>query len=68
MFNFYPGSHDPRPSPHYLDVIIRGAIQSQLPPDYIETLKNIEHNNYQGSSPLYDEVMEMVNKSNKSAL
>ena len=43
-----PGD-DKRPSPQYLDVIIRGAIQSKLPQEYINKLKSIEHNNYKGN-------------------
>ena len=68
FFSLYIGNSDPLPSPHYLDVIIRGAIQSQLPADYIESLKKIEHNNYQGKSKLYDEVMKMVNKDKNNGL
>ena len=41
-------SPDKRPSPQYMDVIIRGAIENKLPSDYVEFLKNIEHNGYEG--------------------
>lgn len=36
------------PSPHYLKVLIEGAQEVGLPPDYIEKLHNIEHNDYKG--------------------
>lgn len=48
------GSQDRRPSPQYLDVIIRGAIEHNLPSEYIDKLKRIEHNGYAGPSPLAD--------------
>lgn len=38
-----------RPSPQYMDVVIRGAMQSKLPDEYINELKSIEHNNYKGN-------------------
>ena len=43
-----PGD-DTRPSPQYMDVIIQGAIQNDMPQEYINTLKCIEHNNYDGN-------------------
>ena len=51
------GSGDRRPSPHYLDIIIKGAQEHKLPEHYIEKLYKVEHNGYTGSLPLYDVVM-----------
>lgn len=48
---------DPKPSPHYLDIIIKGAVEHKLPKYYIEKLRKIEHNGYAGSIPLYDDIM-----------
>jgi gamma-glutamylcyclotransferase len=42
------GEEDRRPSPQYMDVIIRGACEHKLPPEYIDFLKGIEHNGYAG--------------------
>ena len=42
------GKEDRRPSPQYLDIIIRGAIQNNLPVDYVASLKAIVHNGYDG--------------------
>ena len=36
------------PSVVYKDVIIRGAIEHNMPSDYIEKLKNIQDNGYDG--------------------
>ncbi|XP_047117654.1 gamma-glutamylcyclotransferase-like [Schistocerca piceifrons] len=36
------------PSALYLDVVIQGAIESGLPDDYINQLKKIQHNGYEG--------------------
>ena len=41
-------SEDKRPSPQYMDVIIRGACENGLPPKYVEELRAIEHNGYIG--------------------
>jgi gamma-glutamylcyclotransferase len=51
------GSPDRRPSPHYLEVILRGAVQHGLPDSYIEGLRKIEHNGYAGPLPLFDDIM-----------
>ena len=37
-----------RPSPQYLGVILRGAKESGLPEEYINKLKQIEDNGYNG--------------------
>ncbi|XP_069681445.1 gamma-glutamylcyclotransferase-like [Periplaneta americana] len=39
-----------QPSQVYLQVIINGAIESQLPTTYIEELKNIRHNGSKGNA------------------
>lgn len=39
---------DRRPSPLYLNVILEGAVESGLPQDYIDVLKTIPHNGYDG--------------------
>jgi len=51
------GYADRRPSPHYLDIMVKGAEQHQLPDYYIDKLRNIEHNGDETSVPLYDAVM-----------
>jgi len=51
------GYADRRPSPHYLDMMVKGAEEHRLPDYYIDKLRNIEHNSYAGSLPLYDAVM-----------
>jgi len=51
------GYADRRPSPQYLDIILKGAEDNQLPDYYVDKLRNIEHNGYAGSIPLYDVVM-----------
>lgn len=38
-----------RPSPLYKKVILNGAIESKLPEDYIQKIRNIPHNNYKGT-------------------
>jgi len=56
------GYDDRRPSPHYLDLIIKGAEEHKLPEYYIEKLRQIEHNGYAESIPLYEDVMARHNK------
>ncbi|XP_074646982.1 gamma-glutamylcyclotransferase-like isoform X2 [Tubulanus polymorphus] len=46
------------PSPQYKDVIVRGAVQNNLPHDYLTFLHNIEDNKYDGECELYDTVMK----------
>lgn len=57
-----PSRWDSRPSPQYMDVIIKGACQSNLPEDYINQLKNVEHNNYTGTVKVYEEVLQSVDR------
>jgi AIG2-like family len=51
------GSEDRRPSPQYLDVIIRGAVEHKLPEYYVGKLRLFEHNGFPGPVPLYDHIM-----------
>ncbi|XP_033754271.1 gamma-glutamylcyclotransferase-like [Pecten maximus] len=51
---------DSRPSPHYKDVILRGARELQLPDDYLKFLQNIPDNGYQGTVEVYEEVLKML--------
>lgn len=51
------GYGDHKPSPQYLDIIVKGAEEHRLPDYYIDKLRNIEHNGYVGPHPLYDAVM-----------
>jgi gamma-glutamylcyclotransferase len=48
---------DHRPSPQYLDVIVRGAVDIGLPVKYIEALRKIEHNGkFRESVEVYDKM------------
>lgn len=49
-----------KPSPYYLDVILRGAVKSKLPEAYIEKLRKVETNKYDGKCDLYDRVLQML--------
>ncbi|CAH8869429.1 unnamed protein product [Trichobilharzia szidati] len=53
------------PSPYYLDIIVRGAVQSRLPQTYIDWLKSIKHNGYSGSCSLYMNVLKNVPDSER---
>ena len=37
-----------KPSPNYVECILNGARECNLPPDYIRTLECVEHNDYDG--------------------
>ena len=37
-----------KPSPQYLRTLISGAQEHHLPEDYIDKLKDVAHNGYQG--------------------
>ena len=56
-------SLDLRPSPMYMDVIIRGANQNNLPKDYITILESIETNGFKGEVSVYDEVLKLISQS-----
>ena len=55
------GYPDRRPSPQYLNIILKGAEEHNLPDYYIEKLQKIEHNANAESIPLYDAVMSRHN-------
>ena len=50
------------PSPHYKDVIVRGARQNRLPAHYLRFLDTIQDNGFQGDVLLYNKVMELLPK------
>lgn len=54
------------PSPQYMDVIIRGAIQSDLPKEYIGNLRKIEHNGFSGKVEVYEKTLKMLENGSKS--
>ncbi|KAL3859726.1 hypothetical protein ACJMK2_009927 [Sinanodonta woodiana] len=60
MLNRSCDEFDARPSPQYLDIIIRGAEQNQLPADYIAKLKAVEHNSYQGTVDIYNQILQLL--------
>jgi gamma-glutamylcyclotransferase (GGCT)/AIG2-like uncharacterized protein YtfP len=45
---FRQDMEDSLPSKRYLDTIIEGAVEHDLPPDYIEYLRGLPHNGYTG--------------------
>ncbi|TPP62555.1 hypothetical protein FGIG_05750 [Fasciola gigantica] len=53
------------PSPYYLDVIIRGAIQCSIPSSYINKLRSIRHNDYFGGSTVYSAVLEQLDPNER---
>ena len=52
--------HGGTPSPQYMDVIIRGAIQSKLPQDYVQKLREVPHNGNEKPVEVYEEVLKMI--------
>lgn len=58
-----PCQYDTRPCPQYLDVIVKGAVQSNLPQDYIDKLTAVEHNGFSGKVQIYEEILELLGKS-----
>ncbi|KAL6262422.1 hypothetical protein P5V15_007508 [Pogonomyrmex californicus] len=46
-----------RPSPLYINMILEGAKENNLPADYIEFLKSIPHNGYEGE---YDISLSLI--------
>ena len=48
------------PSPHYKDIIIRGAQQNQLPENYLHFLKSIRDNGFQGDLTVYNDVIKLL--------
>lgn len=45
-----------QPSKTYLNCILKGAEESKLPPDYIDDLKKIPHNNNEASEALLEQL------------
>ncbi len=48
------------PSPYYLDVILRGAVQSGLPEGYIQKLRGTEHNGYTGGCSIHEKCIALM--------
>lgn len=57
MRNFADVDFMELPSPQYLDIIIRGAVQNHLPSDYVEFLKSRKTNNNEDRVSLYEEII-----------
>ncbi|XP_061198212.1 gamma-glutamylcyclotransferase-like [Saccostrea echinata] len=55
--------YDNRPSPHYKDVLVRGAQQNNIPQAYIEFLQNLDDNGYSGNIPVYNQVLDSLKQS-----
>lgn len=50
-----------KPSPMYMDVIIRGAVQNRLPNHYIQYLQSIETNEFNDSNlEIYKNIISML--------
>lgn len=47
---------DRRPSITYLDVILKGATECQLPEEYIQKLKKIPHNGQEASPKMIEKL------------
>lgn len=64
---YFLEAQDPTlPSPHYKDVIVRGAKQNHLPEDYIRFLESFQDNGFEGEIHTYNQVMEALQKSEQS--
>ena len=55
--------YDDRPSPHYKDVLAKGALQNSIPHNYIEYLKKVEDNGYSGDIQVYNSIMATLRAS-----
>ncbi|CAL8100541.1 unnamed protein product [Calicophoron daubneyi] len=53
------------PSPYYMDVILRGCIQSNIPSSYVDRLRKVKHNNYFGSCKVYTSVLSTLDPKEK---
>ncbi|XP_067652568.1 gamma-glutamylcyclotransferase-like [Haliotis asinina] len=53
------GQEEP-PSPQYKDVIVRGGQQSELPGEYIQTLKDLPDNGFTGRVAVYEDVLAIL--------
>ncbi|WAR20040.1 GGCT-like protein, partial [Mya arenaria] len=59
--------YDHRPSPMYLDVIIRGARQHKLPNTYLQALESIEHNGHHDNElDIYVSILKLLPDENQS--
>ena len=61
--NTADSTFDTRPSPMYLDVILRGAKQNQLPVPYIAFLESFETNGYSGECKVYEDVLRLIGQT-----
>lgn len=65
---FVNNGFDPRPSPMYLDVIVKGAIQNCLPGHYIKFLESVETNGLKDNNlQIYQDILKQM-KLNKEDL
>ncbi|KAF7259821.1 hypothetical protein EG68_02840 [Paragonimus skrjabini miyazakii] len=55
------------PSPYYLDIVLRGAIQSNLPEFYVERLKQVHHNHTFGNNKVYSAVVSCLDPDERRA-
>jgi len=53
---------DHRPSPMYMDVIIRGSKQNKLPEEYVKYLETIETNGKHEDIDIYTDIMKSLEK------
>lgn len=53
-------THDSHPSPQYMDIILRGARQNQLPITYQDLLKSIENNGNKKNVSIYDDILQLL--------
>ncbi|XP_014783098.1 gamma-glutamylcyclotransferase [Octopus bimaculoides] len=51
------------PSPQYKDIIVRGALASGIPNDYIKFLKSIPDNGNKNKVPIYDKILSLLEDS-----
>ena len=48
------------PSPQYMEIIIRGAVQNELPMHYVDQLKQIKTNGNTEQIETYEKIMQMI--------
>ena len=61
--NSAKSTFDTRPSPYYLDVIVRGAKQNNLPAEYLSFLESMETNGYSGECSVYEDVLKLISQT-----
>ncbi|WAR13384.1 GGCT-like protein [Mya arenaria] len=54
--------YDNRPSPMYMDVIVRGALQNALPAEYVDDLRAVEHNGHYEDIDLHKNILKILEK------